>query len=102
MTATCQILSGNLCPRMRGTRSLLLATLHARPRNLAVAAAVAVVGMGRLEKGNPKQAKWMKKEVKRLVANAMTVREKVDDDEDEGEVAMKTDDGNGHKMRQSN
>lgn len=44
----------------------------------------------------------MKKEVKRLVANAMTARDKVDDDDEEGEVAMKTEDGNGHKMRQSN
>jgi hypothetical protein len=59
-------------------------------------------GNGKARKGNPKQAKWMKKEVKRLVANAMTARDKVDDDDEEGEVAMKTEDGNGHKMRQSN
>ena len=59
-------------------------------------------GNGKARKRNPKQTKWMKKEINRLVANAMTVREKVNDDEEEGEVAMKTEDGNGHKMRQSN
>ena len=59
-------------------------------------------GNGKARKGNPKQAKWMKKEVKRLVANAMTARDKANVDEDEEEVAMKTDDGGGHKMRQSN
>ena len=38
-------------------------------------------GNGKARKGNPKQAEWMKKEVKRLVANAMTARDKVDGDE---------------------
>jgi hypothetical protein len=46
-----------------------------------------------------KQSKSMKKEVKRQVAAALSKQS--GDDEDEEKVPMKTDDGDGHKMRQA-
>ena len=45
-----------------------------------------------------KQAKWMRKEITRQVAKALTARDK-DDDDDEEEVPMKEKDG--HQMRQA-
>ena len=47
-------------------------------------------------KKNSKQAKWMKKEIKRQEAKALTAK----DDDDEEEVPMKGEDGGGHNMRQ--
>jgi hypothetical protein len=46
-----------------------------------------------------KQSKWMKREVKRQVAKALTARE--GDDDDEETVPMKKGDGDGHSMRQA-
>ena len=45
-----------------------------------------------------KQSKWMKKEVKRQVAAALSAQR---GDNDGEELPMKTDDGDGHKMRQA-
>jgi hypothetical protein len=47
-----------------------------------------------------KQSKWMKREVKRQVAKALTARD--GDDNDEEDVPMKKGDGDGHNMRQAN
>ena len=50
-------------------------------------------------KKNAKQAKWMKKEIKRQVSKALTAKDD-DDDDDEEKVPMKQEDGAGHNMRQ--
>ena len=47
-----------------------------------------------------KQSKWMKREVKRQVAKALSARD--GDEDDEETVPMKQEDGDGHKMRQAN
>jgi len=62
-------------------------------------------GKGKGKKGGAcksRQTKWMKKEVKRQVAMALSAKggDKDDDDNDEEELPMKTEDG--HKMRQAN
>ena len=60
-------------------------------------------GGGGKKKGaqkKPKQAKWMKREVKRLVAKALSARDD-DGNDDEEKVPMKTEDGDSHGMRQA-